>query len=225
MSSYSAAERPCSAITVGVRGAGESMGAVFVPVGGCRRQRSVGRLSKIERWTPCPAETGFTAETPRGRARQEPEGRVCAKTERWTPCPAGKAARRARRERVRRVCRRPARMRARTPAERAPCFQRARRERVRPAGVRGPVLRPPWRRQRPLAMAGWRQSPPQRVRARQRAAARKSPERLPFFSRPRRSGGRLEGRWTSCLAVTAWRRLEARLFTRRASALMNVCMP
>src|SRR6185312_13171869 len=72
MSSHSAAERPCSAITVGVRGAGESMGAVFVPVGGCRRQRSVGRLSKIERWTPCPAETGFTAETPRGRARQEP---------------------------------------------------------------------------------------------------------------------------------------------------------
>jgi hypothetical protein len=39
-------------------------------------------------------------------------------------------------------------------------------------------------------MAGWRQEPPQRVRASQRGAARKSPERLPFFNRPRRSCGK-----------------------------------
>ena len=58
MSSYSSAERPCSAITVGGEGGGRIHGRVFVPVGGCRRQRSAGRVSKNERWTPCPAETG-----------------------------------------------------------------------------------------------------------------------------------------------------------------------
>jgi hypothetical protein len=35
-------------------------------------------------------------------------------------------------------------------------------------GLRGPVLRPPCIRQRPLAIAGWRQQPPARVRAPQR---------------------------------------------------------
>ena len=70
---------------------------------------------------------------------------------------------------------------AHIPAERAPWVRRVRRERARPAGVRGPVLRPPWRRQRPFFMAGWRHAPPQRMRAPQRGAARKSPERLPFF--------------------------------------------
>jgi hypothetical protein len=56
-------------------------------------------------------------------------------------------------------------------------------------------------------MAGWRHSPPQRVRARQRGAARKSPGRLPFFSRPRRSDAAVAGvgageveRWSPCPA-------------------------
>src|SRR5262249_51444386 len=77
--------------------------------------------------------------------------------------------------------------------------------RARPSAVRGPVLRPPCSRQRPFRIAGCRQAPPQRVRAPQRGAARKSPGRAPFRSRPRRSGGRLaEGeneRWSPCPAV------------------------
>jgi hypothetical protein len=58
-------------------------------------------------------------------------------------------------------------------------------------------------------MAGWRHAPPQRVRAAQRGAARKSPERLPFFKRPRRAGERLRAadaeseRWTPCQADDA----------------------
>jgi hypothetical protein len=40
-------------------------------------------------------------------------------------------------------------------------------------------------------MAGWRQQPPARVRAPQRAAAKKSPGAAPFRSRPRRSGARV----------------------------------
>jgi hypothetical protein len=40
-------------------------------------------------------------------------------------------------------------------------------------------------------MAGWRQQFPARVRAPQRAVARKSPGAAPFLSRPRRSNGRL----------------------------------
>jgi hypothetical protein len=78
-------------------------------------------------------------------------------------------------------------------AERAPWVRRARRQRSRPAAVRGPVLIPPCSRQRPLAMAGWRQEPWIRVWAQQRGAARKSPGRLPLRSRPRRSGGREAG--------------------------------
>ena len=63
-------------------------------------------------------------------------------------------------------------------------------------------------RQRPFLMAGWRQAPPQRVRAPQRGAARKSPGRLPFFRRPRRPGGRVPGTgfesegWSPCSAGT-----------------------
>jgi len=74
-------------------------------------------------------------------------------------------------------------------AERAPCRQPARRLQARPSAVRGPVLAPPCIRQRPFGIAGPRQAPPARVRAPQRGAARKSPGGLPFFSRPRRSGG------------------------------------
>jgi len=59
-------------------------------------------------------------------------------------------------------------------------------------------------------MAGWRQALPQRVRAPQRGAARKSPQRLPFFSRPRRSGGRVEP--------------AARPFKLLARALMKLSM-
>src|SRR5215470_7862744 len=113
---------------------------------------------------------------------------MAAESERWTPCPAERRAP-ERSLRMRRSWARAARRRAVTSAERAPCFQRARRLRARPAGVRGPVLRPPWRRQRPLHIAGWRHSPPQRVRAPQRGAARKSPAGLPFFNRPRREDG------------------------------------
>ena len=113
---------------------------------------------------------------------------------------------RARRARVRRDWSLASRRRARTWAERAPCFQRARRLRASPAGVRGPVLRPPCIRQRPFGMAGWRQEPPQRVWAPHRGAARKSPERLPFFRLPRRSAGKPDlggtdsGRSTPCQA-------------------------
>src|SRR5262249_19410584 len=108
--------------------------------------------------------------------------------ERWTPCPAeGRVP--ARIVRTRRSWAPAARLRAVTSAERGPGFQLARRLRARPAAVRGPVLRPPWRRQRPLHMAGWRHSLLQRVRAPQRGTARKSPEGLPFFSRPRRADG------------------------------------
>src|SRR5512145_2918523 len=89
-------------------------------------------------------------------------------------------------------------------------MRRARAQRARPSVVRGPVLRPPWRRQRPLRMAGCRQQPPARVWAPQRGAARKSPGVAPLRRRPRRSGGRLvveargeyEG-WSPCPAVRA----------------------
>ncbi|HZF34486.1 MAG TPA: hypothetical protein VE914_11845 [Candidatus Angelobacter sp.] len=51
-------------------------------------------------------------------------------------------------------------------------MRRARAQRARPAAVRAPVLFPPWKRQRPLRMAGCRQeqSPPARVFAPQRGA-------------------------------------------------------
>ena len=45
-----------------------------------------------------------------------------------------------------------------------------RAQRARPAAVRAPVLLPPWKRQRPLAMVGWRQQPAARVFAPQRGA-------------------------------------------------------
>src|SRR5262245_48898170 len=61
-------------------------------------------------------------------------------------------------------------------------------------------------RQRPLAMAGWREAPAERVRAPHRGAARKSPGRAPFLSRPsgrlavEGSGGENE-RTSPCPAV------------------------
>src|SRR5262245_21025484 len=70
-------------------------------------------------------------------------------------------------------------------AVRAPCTRRLARTRARPSAVRAPVLLPPCRRQRPLAMAGWRQAQPARVCAPQRGAARKSPEEVPWRSLPR----------------------------------------
>jgi len=75
---------------------------------------------------------------------------------------------------------------------------------VRSAGVpavRGPVLLPPCSRQRPLAIAGWRQGWPARVQAPQRGAARKSPGGLPWRSQPRRSStGMLRGGATALAA-------------------------
>ena len=139
-----------------------------------------------------------------GRAQRAPT--ADCEFERSTPCPAEGARMRVRTLRTRRSRARAAQRKALTSAEQTPCFQRARRLRANPSGVRGPVLRPPCRRQRPLGMAGWRHSPPQRVWAPQRGAARKSPGRLPFFSRPRRAGGRLGRaadefeRWTPCPA-------------------------
>src|SRR5882672_2300205 len=80
-------------------------------------------------------------------------------------------------------------------AVRAPWTRRLARTRARPVSVRAPVLLPPCMRQRPLAIAGWRQGQAARVWAQQRGAARKSPEGLPWRRVPRlraegRSGGR-----------------------------------
>src|SRR5439155_7327308 len=102
----------------------------------------------------------------------------------------------------------------------APWRRWARAAAARPAAVRGPVLLPPWRRQRTLAMAGWRHAPPSRVRAPQRGAAAKSPDGLPWRSRPRYGeagwansglgGGIVDGatRFGDCTptALPPWRR-------------------
>lgn len=60
--------------------------------------------------------------------------------------------------------------------------------RARPSSVRGPVLLPPCRRQRPLRMAGARQGQPvRRVRAPHRGARLGFPRGLPLRSGPVRS--------------------------------------
>jgi hypothetical protein len=56
-------------------------------------------------------------------------------------------------------------------AVRAPWIRLTWLQRARPSGVRGPVLLPPWNRQRPFFMAGWRQTCPARALAPQRGAA------------------------------------------------------
>jgi hypothetical protein len=84
-----------------------------------------------------------------------------------------------------RLLRAAADLRSMISAVRWPWTRLAVRQRTRPAAVRAPVLLPPCRRQRPFAMAGWRQAQPARVRAPQRGAARKSPEGLPWRRRPR----------------------------------------
>jgi hypothetical protein len=63
-------------------------------------------------------------------------------------------------------------------AEYRPCFQFAFRLRSSPSGVRGPVLLPPWNRQRPFAIAGPSQESPRRVRAPHRGDAFASSKRL-----------------------------------------------
>lgn len=74
-------------------------------------------------------------------------------------------------------------------AEYWPCFVTARRMRAIPLAVFGPVLSPPWIRQRPLAIAGHWHGDPRLVLAPHRGAFEKSPVRLPFLSHPRRSSG------------------------------------
>jgi hypothetical protein len=74
-------------------------------------------------------------------------------------------------------------------AEYWPCFVTARRMRAIPLAVFGPVLSPPWIRQRPFAMAGHWHGVPRLVLAPHRGAFEKSPVRLPFLSHPRRSSG------------------------------------
>jgi len=114
-------------------------------------------FAKTERRTPCPAgevgaanERGWVpvveffvgappCEGPCSGTAGRPHGVAPMKgreIERWTPCPAGTAARWTRRARARRR------------------WVRASRKRARPSSVRGPVLRPPWSRQRPFFMAG-----------------------------------------------------------------------
>src|SRR5215470_14710793 len=158
---------------------------------------------------------GAAGALPPGRPLDRTDGRPHGaaptrdgENERWTPCPAERARIRPARARRRRPWARAAARRARTGAEYPPWVRRARRQRSRPSAVRGPVLRPPCIRQRPFFMAGWRQEQPARVRAPQRGAARKSPDRAPFLRRPRRSAGRLaveasggNERWSPCPAV------------------------
>src|ERR1017187_8549588 len=55
-----------------------------------------------------------------------------------------------------------------------------------PSAVLGPVLSPPWSRQRPFAIAGHWHGDPRLVFAPHRGAFKKSPGRLPFLSCPRR---------------------------------------
>ena len=66
-----------------------------------------------------------------------------------------------------------------------PWIVRASRMLSNPAFVFGPVLNPPWSRQRPFGIAGHWQGGPCRVLAPHRLAFAKSPAGLPFFS-PRR---------------------------------------
>ena len=71
-------------------------------------------------------------------------------------------------------------------AEYRPCVQRARLLRSRPAGVRGPVLRPPCIRHRRFPRtAGARHGRSWRVRAPHRGACDGSPGGLPCLSQPR----------------------------------------
>src|SRR5262245_38818831 len=89
-------------------------------------------------------------------------------------------------------------------------------------------------------MAGWRQGQPARVRAPQRRAARKSPGRAPFLSRPRRSSGKLaaeaNGRnepRSPCPAVDAvlatmvigslWDRFSVRKFAKCSKVFTGNC--
>ena len=75
------------------------------------------------------------------------------------------------------------------PGSRRHGWVRAARMRPMPASVRGPVLRPPCRRQRPFRIAGCPQAAPARVRAQQPVGhVGGRPPAAPFFSRPRRLG-------------------------------------
>ena len=56
--------------------------------------------------------------------------------------------------------------------------------------MRGPVLKPPCSRQRPFRIAGHWHEVPRRVFAPHRGAVLKSPDRLPYFSHPRRAASR-----------------------------------
>jgi len=69
-------------------------------------------------------------------------------------------------------------------ANRPRAFHRARRLRSRPSAVLGPVLFPPWSRQRPFRIAGHWQAVPRRVLAPHRGAFDKSPRGFPFLRGP-----------------------------------------
>ena len=89
-----------------------------------------------------------------------------------------------------------------------PCRRFARRERSFPSGVRGPVLFPPCRRQRPFFIAGAWQGVPRRVLAPQRGAFEGSPTGLPFLRNRNScgSGGRVV--WGSVTVLLTVRRAD-----------------
>ena len=84
-----------------------------------------------------------------------------------------------------RLCLRACATAARAATLKRPCFHRALRLRSSPSGVRGPVLRPPWRRhrRRPRHL-GALHIAPFRVFAPHLGASASFPGLFPFFSQP-----------------------------------------